>query len=506
MTHKPPVISPPKSRNFLKRPKLQYEYEILRSSSIANPRQTSVRLISCSLSVTQPRQNNGARSGELCAKPGQAAQVTQVTTPRGFHRDIDIVCQPPCTPLIRLRHGWTKQLLFSTSRLLKRRQITSPRQCAVATAHILLQVVARGKWKDVDQLLDNVQQTGRRIGSVRPNELVIGNITKRVMGLIRDEAMEDRNAEVDDSSAAPSPIKRTDSSVAPVIQSTPRLLTRQSTFVQASPHVTAQSIFSTLLSESADPSVASASPFRYSGTSTPRGGGTGLAFGGAVANLGSLRNEVIEGIEEILDEISQADDQIAALGDTYINPGDYVMVYKPSSTVEKFLARAARERTFTVLIAGVEEDETQEEGQTSKSSPGDATGGGPYAGLRKKMASHKIPVINLVGPGTMAYFPLTTKVLLDVRSITASGGVLVDAGAGLVVRAACQFNRPVYVLAGVYKLSPDDLEDPKPVLEWGNPAPHADFADGALLDGIDIRTPLIEYLGPEMISAYISNL
>ncbi|KAK7221179.1 hypothetical protein V2G26_009182 [Clonostachys chloroleuca] len=77
--------------------------------------------------------------------------------------------------------------------LLKRRQIKGAEPCAVATAHIILQVVARSKWQNVDGLLDNVSRVGRKLVTAAPTELVIGNIVRRVLGLIRDEAAEDRN-------------------------------------------------------------------------------------------------------------------------------------------------------------------------------------------------------------------------------------------------------------------------------------------------------------------------
>ncbi|KAJ3493747.1 hypothetical protein NLG97_g4536 [Lecanicillium saksenae] len=70
--------------------------------------------------------------------------------------------------------------------LLKRRQIKGSEPCAIATAHILLQVVARSKWQDVDVLIDNVSQVGRRLVKAQPTELAIGNIVRRVLGLIRD--------------------------------------------------------------------------------------------------------------------------------------------------------------------------------------------------------------------------------------------------------------------------------------------------------------------------------
>ncbi|CAK7237552.1 GCD complex subunit gcd7, partial [Sporothrix curviconia] len=86
--------------------------------------------------------------------------------------------------------------------LLKRRQIRGPEPCALVTAHVLVQVVAKSKWRDVDQLLDRVFQTGRKLVDAQPQELVLGNIVRRVQGLIWDEAATDRTDERDDQQSS----------------------------------------------------------------------------------------------------------------------------------------------------------------------------------------------------------------------------------------------------------------------------------------------------------------
>ena len=48
---------------------------------------------------------------------------------------------------------------------------------------------------DVPKLIDKVQQVGRRLVAAQPKELAVGNIVRRILGLIRDEAEEDRDGE-----------------------------------------------------------------------------------------------------------------------------------------------------------------------------------------------------------------------------------------------------------------------------------------------------------------------
>lgn len=45
------------------------------------------------------------------------------------------------------------------------------------------------------KLIERVQSVGRRLMAAQPREMVVGNIVRRVLGLIRDEAEDDREAE-----------------------------------------------------------------------------------------------------------------------------------------------------------------------------------------------------------------------------------------------------------------------------------------------------------------------
>ena len=69
--------------------------------------------------------------------------------------------------------------------LLKRRQIRNSRPCAIATAELLKRVVARFKWTDIGKLLERIQQVGQRLIEAQPREMVVGNIVRRVLGMIR---------------------------------------------------------------------------------------------------------------------------------------------------------------------------------------------------------------------------------------------------------------------------------------------------------------------------------
>ncbi|OTB09031.1 hypothetical protein M426DRAFT_18422 [Hypoxylon sp. CI-4A] len=363
--------------------------------------------------------------------------------------------------------------------LLKRRQIQGSEPCALATAHVLLQVVARDKWSDVEQLIGRVQLVGRKLVTAQPNELVIGNIVKRILGLIRDEASEDRNDNGTDSPADSTP------ALPPAIQTPPvGKPTRPLPLVALGSFARTQSMFNLLSDPDFVPSPSS-TPKLGSGASTPQ------RFPQST-NMSALRSEVIDGIEEIMDEIKQVDEQVQAYADIVIHPGDYILVHQPSRTVQKFLTRAASKRKFTLfLVVDPSTASTTED---------------PYAPLRKSLSSSGSTVVNIMNIGLMAYMSKVNKVILGARAITRKGDVIVDSGAAVIARAAREQGRTVIVLGGVYKLSPDSRSHQETSVEWGDPSEYVSFADGAMVKQVRIKNAISEFIPTELVNTYITNL
>ncbi|KJZ76824.1 hypothetical protein HIM_03701 [Hirsutella minnesotensis 3608] len=383
--------------------------------------------------------------------------------------------------------------------LLKRRQIRGSEPCAVATAHILLQVVAKSKWQDVEGLLDNVSGTGRRLVEAQPKELVVANMVRRVLALIRDEAAEDRNEPSSETQSEAlmtptdtnvphqwpvSTYTKQDSAGDYISNSAPPQPTRPGVISSYSSVNVPKSLFNLLSA-----STAGDGPLiRNSGTSTPTSRGAQ-----ANSQVHALRSEVIDGIEEIKDEISQADDLIAGSAEVQIHPGDHVLVHQPSPTVERFILRAAAKRRFTVLIAA--EAPQRQAGEDVHTSV-----------FRKKLAAAGITAITIRSAGLMAYMSRVDKVVLGARAVVANGGVVTDAGAAAVARAAKEMGAGVVVLVGMYKLSPENPFDEASLIEWGDSSTFVSFADGPLVRGVEVRSAVTELVPPELVDTYITNL
>lgn len=381
--------------------------------------------------------------------------------------------------------------------LLRRRQITGPEPCALATAHILLHVVAKSKWSSVDQLLDHIQTVGRRLVIAQPQELVIGNIVRRVLYLVRSEAEEERNHLHDGTSASVSEVPSPDQTAsppsmaaaaagAPAVRPPPRLLSLTST---GSFHVP-QSMFNMLYD-----SPKNGSPFfgRSTGASTP------MSHANALSNISALRSEVINGIEEIKDEITSVDEEIASYADVQIHPGSFVLAYRPSATLEKFLLAAAkRRRRFTVLIAGVNPPNPWSHNDDDDGREP------PYEALRAQLAKFGVETIVIAGSGLMGYMPRVNVVLLEARAITANGAVVAGPGTAMAARAAHEFNKTVLVLGGVYKICPEDEPDLDAMVEVYNPSGWVGY-DGQMVE-VNVDATSAEYITPELVDIYITNL
>ncbi|KAK5660091.1 hypothetical protein OQA88_13560 [Cercophora sp. LCS_1] len=379
-----------------------------------------------------------------------------------------------------LTHQSLEASIESFIYLLKLRQVKGD-ETAEATAQILRQVVAKSQWRDVDELLSRVQTIGSRLQGAAPHEPVIGNIVRRVLGLIRDEASEDRNAD-DFGSEAASDIQTLAPATAASTPAPPRPLPtpihhRPTLNSVASFHVPkTKSMFNLLSVADID------SPMTMASTPLSQAIPT---------SVHALRSEVLDGISEIEDEIQQADDQIASFADIQIHPGDYVLAYLPSRTVERFLIKAATRRKFTVFLVSL--DNPQANGEI------------PYAALRKKLSSSGVKTICLASNGLMAYMSRISKVIFSAKVVYQNGGLLVDSGAAVAAQAAYEYTKPVICLGGVYKFCPEDPSD-EIAGESGSSSTFVKFSHGAKVDAFEVENTVADYVPPEMVDVYLTNL
>ncbi|KAK2625248.1 hypothetical protein QTJ16_005617 [Diplocarpon rosae] len=425
--------------------------------------------------------------------------------------------------------------------LLKRRQIKNSRPCAIATAHLLLRVVAKFRWTDIGKLLQRIQEVGQRLIEAQPREMVVGNIIRRVLGMIRDEAKEDRTEDGSDSaSTMGSPRKersgpglsktegapptfsplRFESSGNPGSTegngddvfggrmagvNRPSLMTSHQSYAVVTGMPVAQSMFNLL---SAAPSPTATPP----GASSPHGNSTFNASSLAqkiATTTKDLKAEVISGIEEIIDELDQVDDQIAAYAQEHIHSNEVILTHSSSLSVQKFLLKAAEKRKFTVIVA---ESYPNDHLATHSAVTGkfkqdleDDDNMSPDHFL-KPLSAAGVTVILITDASIFAIMSRVNKVILATHAVIANGGLIAAAGARIISKAARVHRTPVIVVSGVYKLSPEYPFEFESLIEYGDPGSIVGYDDGALVDSLEVDNPVYDYVPPDLVDLYITNL
>ena len=408
----------------------------------------------------------------------------------------------------------------------------------MATAYLLRRVVETFNATDVSGLIQQVQQVGHRLLAAQPREMAIGNIIRRVLGLIREEADENREGKTSgyndaDTDSRPQPAGENDSSLPEATGAVPRdlhsnplrqgasdqpsleprengalqrppLLTAHASYAIANTGPVATSMFSLL----SHPKPNVASPIATLGSQSPR---SHPSFSyTAPANLTAtkdLRAEIVEGIEEILEELNQADDQIAGYSLEYIHSNEIVLTHTSSITVQRFLLKAAAKRKLTVIHAEAFPNDHEAThatviGQAKKEWDDESR---PES-FQKSLTAAGITVILIPDSAVYALMSRVNKVILDTHIVLANGGLVAAAGAKVIAKAASMHRTPVIVLGAVYKLSPVYPFDIDSFMEDGDPGGVVSYDDGGLANKVELQNPLFDYVPPELVSLYITNL
>lgn len=219
-----------------------------------------------------------------------------------------------------------------------------------------------------------------------------------------------------------------------------------------------------------------------------------------------MRAEVLEGINEIIDELGQVDDQIAAYALDHIHSNEIILTHTSSTTVQKFLLKAAAKRKFTVIHA---ESFPNNHEATHATVSGTASSEDELMSVesfQKPLIALGITVILIPDSAVFALMSRVNKVILGTHSVLANGGLIAAAGTRVIARAAKVHQTPVVVVSGVYKLSPVYPFDFDSLIEYGDASKVLSYEDGDLVDKIEVQNPLYDYVPAELVDLYITNL
>ncbi|KAH3678198.1 hypothetical protein WICMUC_001627 [Wickerhamomyces mucosus] len=320
---------------------------------------------------------------------------------------------------------------------LKRRQINGSYHVALETCQLLMKVVSVAKWNHIDQLIQHIRQLGLRLEKAQPREFSCGNVIRRVLAIIRDEAFENEgnNNELN----------------APMISS----------------------MFSLL---STNDKKSNIQPLINSNTKSNK--------------YHDLKSIIIQSIRDLIDEISSIDEGIEGMSADLIHDNEILLTPTPDSqTVLKFLLKARQKRKFTVLV--------------TENYPNGVEKAHEFI---KELSKAKIDTVLIPDSHVFAVMSRVGKVIVGARSVFANGGTVSTAGVASVCECAKEYKTPVFSVAGLYKLSPTYPFDIENLVEIGNSGKVIKFSESQLVHNTGLTNPLFDYISPENIDIYITNI
>ncbi|XP_077981117.1 translation initiation factor eIF2B subunit beta-like isoform X2 [Glandiceps talaboti] len=203
----------------------------------------------------------------------------------------------------------------------------------------------------------------------------------------------------------------------------------------------------------------------------------------------NLKVRVIEAINEFLAELDSSADNIAMQALEHIHSNEVIMTAGKSRTVEAFLKGAARKRKFQVMVT---ECAPSYQGQQ----------------LAASLAKSKIETTVITDSAVFAMMSRVNKVIIGTHTVMANGGLKAINGTHAIALAAKHHSVPVIVCAPMFKLSPEYpfSNDQKSFNKLETPNAVMKFSEGDLLSRLQIQNPVFDYVPPELVTLFISNI
>ena len=427
---------------------------------------------------------------------------------------------------------------------LRRRKLQGSQAIALEIALLLRHVVSTFKWSHIDQLLLHLKRVGRRLVAAQPRELAAGNVVRRVLKVIREEYADEVAAlqhgrasqdvvrktdpvqeagetdEEDDESGSDEEVVDSDDE-ADRVPATRSMATGSGSF---DPNTAIHSSILNLLGRPVNEKAAQhATP-----TAAER------AAAGA-----DLKPALIAAIQLVIDEVRKSYTDIATHALDYVHGGETILTCGAHPLTLSFLRHAAEKRHFTVVMTESSPSQTAEVHRAAQTLLTSRSTASANAGCA---------VVIVPDTAVFAIMPRCNKVILAPEVVLQNGGLLISPGAKSACLSAKHHAVPVVVLAAGHDLSPIypygqgqtasaaftighsetktsttshvsiaeliELDSPEQVLPLGvsstQPFSARDHDDGPVdlggLDDVVVPNPRTEYVEPEFIDLYVTNL
>lgn len=327
---------------------------------------------------------------------------------------------------------------------LKRHQINDDKEMALVIAHLLMKVISAARWTNTYDLINLIRKVGTVLHSANPCQIIPGNIVRRVLAIIREEI--ETGLETN-ATTEPTTIN----SNVPMMSSMFSLLT----------------------------------------TTNKQEGRKEQGAPQTKKQTSDMRSIIIQGIRDLVDEISNFNDDLNNMAIDLIHDNEVLLTPTPTSdTVLHFLIKARLKRKFTVLV--------------TENFPNDLQKAQLFA---KKLAENNIETVIIPDTTVYAVMSRVGKVIIGTNAVFANGGCLSLSGVASVVECAKEHRTPVFAVSGLYKLSPLYPFTRNDLIEVGNSGKVLSYEDFELVDNVEVVVnPLEDYVRPEHIDIFITNV
>nr|CAI5845737.1 unnamed protein product [Callosobruchus analis] len=205
-------------------------------------------------------------------------------------------------------------------------------------------------------------------------------------------------------------------------------------------------------------------------------------------SLINLRSSILDHLTEYKVELESSSENIAAQALEHIHTNEIILTVGKSNTVEKFLKRAAKDRTFNVIVV---EGAPLYDGHT----------------MAANLAKNNIQTTVIADSAVFAMMSRVNKVIIGTHTVLANGGLRAASGIHAVALAAKHYSVPVMVLSHMYKFSPIYVgsHNHEAFNVCVSPAGVIPYASGAILSQIEVYNPVYDYVPPELVTLFISH-
>jgi translation initiation factor eIF-2B subunit beta len=184
----------------------------------------------------------------------------------------------------------------------------------------------------------------------------------------------------------------------------------------------------------------------------------------------------------------------------HIHNGDHILTIGKSRTVEEFLLAAARKRQFSVTVsetAPLYEGHYLAQNLVSESSI--------LKGSSNNAGNTPLDITIIPESCIASVMSKVSKIIIGCHAVLANGGLICISGTNLMLTCAAQYQVPVVVVTGIYKLYPLFPSDLQAFCCPNMPSGLMDY-DSECLDQLSLYSPYYDYVDPSLVSLFITNV